>query len=271
MNNFELEYAQLINRILQTGEYREGRNGGTQAIFGQSLIVDMSGSDYFPLLLGRKIFYKGIFGELAALLRGPKHLDDFKRFDCNYWDLWAKPDGSINIDYGNLWLDWNGTNQLRKLIDTLKSNPTDRRMMISSWKPDTLDELDLPCCHYCYQWFVRGGQYLDMIWMQRSCDTMIGLPSDIVLAALMNVLIANEVGLQPGKIKMDLGDTHIYEEHIEKAYEYMSSVYFNVGNIEYPRYKLVMNQGQKVETFTPTMISIIDYNPVATMKFELKA
>jgi len=266
MKDFELRYVQLIQKIMHEGELREGRNGNTRALFGESFSFDMSDSPYFPLLLGRKIFFKGILGELAAFLRGPKSIADFEKFGCNYWKLWGKEDGSINVDYGNLWTDWNGYNQLEKLLTTLKNNPTDRRMIISSWKPDTMDQLDLPCCHYSYQWFVRKGEYLDMIWTQRSCDTMIGLPSDIVLAATLNLLIANEVGLKPGRIKMDLGDTHIYEEHFSSIDQYINNVVH--GNKARPRYYISV--ATDLLTFDPYHLGILGYNPTEVIKFELK-
>ncbi len=272
MNNFERDYASLVSRVLVVGEKRVGRNGGTRSLFGESFSFDMSGDSSFPLLLGRKIFYKGVLGELAAMLRGPKSLDDFEKFGCNYWELWAKDDRTINVDYGNLWVDWNGVNQLANLIDKLKNNSMDRRMIINSWKPDTLDQLDLPCCHYSYQWYVREGVYLDMIWTQRSCDTMIGLPSDIILAATWNILIANQVGLQPGKIKMDLGDTHIYEEHVESALRYRDNV-LNKGitGCLLPSYRLTAPLYMDCTKFEPHMLEVKNYAPIETISFELKA
>jgi len=271
MRNFETTYALLVNKIMNEGERREGRNGGTRSIFGESFTFDMSNSSSFPLLIGRRIFYKGILGELAAMLRGPKSLSDFEKFGCNYWEKWAKPDGSINVDYGNLWIDWNGYNQLDKLINTLATNPMDRRMIISSWKPDTMAELDLPCCHYSYQWYVRGGEFLDMIWTQRSCDTMIGLPSDIVLAATWNILIANQVGLKPGRIKMDLGDTHIYDEHEEGVQRYLDNVFSANYYMSLPEYDLLAPAGMDCTKFTPGMLGIKGYDPIETIKLELKA
>lgn len=270
--NFEIDYAALIMKILTKGEVRETRNARTKAIFGESLVVDMSDTDQFPLLLGRKMFYKGVFGELAAILKGPKNVKDFEEMGCNYWKLWADSEsGRLDIDYGNSWIDYNGVNQLSTLIETLRNNPTDRRMMITGWRPDRLEELSLPCCHHTYQWFVREGRYLDMIWMQRSVDTMIGLPSDIILAALWNTLIANEVGLQPGRIKMDLGDTHIYEPHWEQAKEYYSRVLLNLrwDKLDYP--KLWLPREASCSNFDPKDVVMIDYEPLEAMKFELLA
>lgn len=267
--NFENNYISLIRDIMVNGEIRKCRNGITRSLFGKTLDIDLSGSKEFPLLLGRRIFYKGVFGEMAAFLRGPKHLSDFEKFGCNYWKDWVDKDGNLRVDYGNLWLDFNGVNQLQVLKDTLKNNPTDRRMIISGWNPANLIHNSLPCCHLLYQWYVREGKYLDMIWYQRSVDTMIGLPSDIVLAAIWNIMLANEVGLNPGKLIFMLGDTHIYEKHFDNIYQYIEN--YNCSDWVYPEYRVHEPSGFKTEDFTPSSIEIIDYNPVGAVKFEVIA
>lgn len=263
--SYESQYRGLVHNILRNGELREGRNGATYSLFGETLSFDLSSGE-FPLLTGRQIFYKGVFGELAALLRQPKNIADFEEWGCNYWKLWAKENGDINVDYGNKWINWDGVDQLARLVETLKTNPSDRRMIITGWDPRSLDELDLPCCHYAYQWYVREGKYLDMLWHQRSVDTMIGLPSDVVFAAAWNIAIANEVGLTPGRITMTLGDTHIYEEHSNNADEFLKT-----GFTDSPRYKLLSRLGKKTIEFTPDDIEIVDYNPLTKLKFELKS
>lgn len=265
---FEADYAATVDIILSIGEEREGRNGVTKSSFGRSLYVN-NVADNFPLLLGRKMFYKGVLGELAAFFRGPSNVADFEEFGCNYWKTWAKPDGSINVDYGNAWRDFDGIDQLLELRETLLTNPTDRRMIVSGWRPNKLKELDLPCCHYNYQFYVRQGKYLDMIWTQRSVDMMIGLPSDIILAAAWLIALAHDVGLIPGDIKMDLGDCHIYEEHFDQAKVYLNRVdelRRQVTALPTYSYK---NDGVFTE-FTPEMLSIHGYEPQPAIRFELK-
>lgn len=262
--SYEADYKKLVKKILDTGELRAGRNGNTKAIFGETLTIDLNSG--FPLLTGRRIHYKGVLGELAAMLRGPKTLKDFKDYGCNYWDLWARPDGSIDIDYGNAWLDFNGVNQLEALVTGLVHNPHGRRHMVTGWRPDRLDMVSLPCCHYAYQWYVRDNKYLDMLWHQRSVDTMIGLPSDVVFASAWNIILANEVGLIPGKITFTLGDTHIYEEHIEQAKEYLETL-----TLELPDYRLTAPKMACHTLFTPSWLEIENYSYLSEMKFELKA
>lgn len=264
MSQYELSYKELIQKILDEGELRHTRNGNTISVFGQNISFNIQ--DGFPLLTGRKIYYKGVFGELAAMLKQPKTIKDFEDQGCNYWKLWGNSDGTINIDYGNKWLDFNGINQHAELIDKLKNNPTDRRMIITGWDPSNISNLNLPCCHYAYQWYVREGKYLDMIWHQRSTDVMIGLPSDVVFASAWNIMIANEVGLIPANIYMTIGDSHIYEEHITKAEEYLNSSIHKL-----PNYKLNVDPGYNTIDFKSNDISIINYNNSGKITFKLKA
>lgn len=277
---WELEqYAPLIDRILKKGEKRKTRNADTYSLFGESLTIDVSRE--FPLLRGRKMFYNGVLGELAAFFRGPKNVEDFQKFGCNYWNAWGnntevldalgdpekgKRIGDINVDYGNAWLDFNGVNQLEELVQRIKSNPTDRRLIVSGWRPDRLHELSLPCCHMLYQWYVREGKYLDMVWYQRSVDTMVGLPSDIVLCAAWNIILAQQCGLNPGVIKLFLGDTHIYANHLEPTLDYLKQL--QKADFSHPiAYTIKMDV--EYSTFVPEQLEIYNYNPSPAVKFEL--
>lgn len=267
ISDWELEYKSLIKKILKEGDMRPTRNANTKAIFGQHLTVDMS-ANQFPLLTCRKMFPKGVLGELAAMLRQPKHIRDFERWGCNYWKLWAKADGSINVDYGNAWFDFNGVNQIEALKSSLRNNPTDRRMLISGWRPDNVDNLDLPCCHHTYQFFVADGK-LSMLWMQRSVDIMIGLPSDIVFAAAWLLAICNEFGFRPGEITFSLGDCHIYESHIPGAEEYVQRVRNNWALVEQPTVDWVGVLGKDFCEFEPDDLFIGYYDPLDAIKLEL--
>lgn len=259
------QYAQLIQKILHSGEKRSSRAGDVYTIFGETLDIDITTS--FPLLRGRKLFYKPVLGELAAMLRGPKTIEDFKKFGCNYWDAWNDGEGNITVDYGNSWIDYNGVNQLESVVDKLINNPYDRRILISGWRPDRLADLSLPCCHLLYQWYVRKDKYLDMIWYQRSVDTMVGLPSDIILAAAWTAVLAFQTGYVPGKIKMMLGDTHIYANHLEGTLEYLRQL--NNVPMDTPHHSYGVNSNATVFNFKPDMFEIQNYEPADKIKFEL--
>ena len=223
MTKFEAAYAELVQEVLLEGQLRVTRNGVTRSLFGRSLTFSIRGG-LFPLLQGRKYHYKGVVGEFCALIRQPKTIEDFEKWGCNYWRKWCKPDGSINVDYGNAWFDFDGYNQIAELKRCLRDDRSNRRMIVSGWRPSRLNELDLPCCHYSYQFYVDNDNVLHMIWTQRSVDMMLGLPADAVLASLMLMTLAREFSLIPGTIKMDLGDCHIYEEHAQDVVTYLSRV-----------------------------------------------
>lgn len=264
MQPFEQEYCNLVKKVLKKGEYRETRNAATVSIFGESLVADLR--DGFPILQGRKLYPSGVLGELAAMLRQPKNIKDFERWGCNYWKLWADKDtGDLNIDYGNQWFDFNGVDQIAELKDKLANNPADRRMIISSWRPDRLDELSLPCCHYSYQFHVSETGVLSMIWTQRSVDVMIGLPSDMIFAAAWLIAIANEFNLVPGVIKMDFGDTHIYADHEEQAYQYIEQAILPSDPVEWD-FNTACGDFCK---FIPSDLQLLNYNPKPALKFKL--
>lgn len=262
-NNFEIAYKNLVDQVMTNGDLRHTRNGVTKSLFGTTLGFDLQ--EGFPLLTSRKMYHKGVTGELAAMLRGPKTLKDFEKQGCNYWSKWADEDGQLVLDYGNAWRDFNGVDQLQNVIDTLIHNPTDRRMIITGWRPDRIAELSLPCCHYSYQFYVREGIYLDMIWTQRSADVMIGIPSDAVFAAAWIIAMSKETSLLPGRVTMNFGDTHIYEEHIAGVIEYQQAKMY-----EAPQFMWVGKDGQKTVDFTTDDLKIKTYKHGSAIKFELK-
>lgn len=269
LSRLEKEYCELIRKVLVSGDIRSGRNGKTIATFGHTL--KMEGDT--PLLIGRKIHTNGICGEFAAMIRGPESLHDFERWGCNYWKQWAKPDGSIDLDYGNQWIDFNGVNQIEKVVESLQTQPHGRRHVISAWRPDHLDTTDLPCCHFLYQWYVADGK-LHMIWYQRSADIMIGLPSDFVLAYLFNCCMAVETKLVPGDITFMLGDCHIYDEHLEGAASYLRGIE-EATRFWYPSVGVRVSErpltGSDLEKFEPADFFWESYDPLNNLKFELKS
>lgn len=270
VTKYEQAYANLVAKVLFDGERRLTRNGYVNGIFGHMLEVDLD--DYFPLLSGRKMWPAGILGEFAAMLRKPKHVDDFKKWGCNYWDTWADADGNLVVDYGNAWFDYNGVDQIARLKESLANNETDRRMVIDSWRPDRLDALSLPCCHYSYQFYVEKGTHLHMIWNQRSADLMVGVPSDVVFAAAWLMAVASEFGFLPGKIKLILGDIHIYEEHADSANTYLNRVQGLMLEKYWPRpLANLIIKGVDFTKFEPSWLQIHNYEPLGPLPLELKA
>ena len=256
VSQYEYKYLRMLNTVMTNGVIKQTRNAKTKSVFGMTLKLYPQ-KLIFPILQARKMYTKGVLGEFAAMLRGPKNLDDFKKFGCNYWDQWADKDGNLNVDYGNAWIDWNGVNQVQNVVDTLKNNPNDRRMIVSGWRPDLIPEQSLPCCHMLYQWYVVDG-CLEMIWYQRSVDMMVGLPSDVILAYVWNVMLANEVGLKPGAITFMLGDCHVYEQHFDAYEQYKRNLFSQdfEKSLEDATYKVNAKPGKPLLEFLPEDISI---------------
>ena len=263
--HWEQDYIALIKNIVRKGNFRSTRNGNTYSLFGEKLEIDMLKGG-FPILQGRKMNYKAPLGEFAACIRGPRNVEDFKKFGCNYWDYLGDRDGKINLDYGNTWFEGGLRNQLDDVIYQLKNFPTSRRIIIDSWRPERLHLLDLPCCHFVYQWYVNPNTgELDMIIYQRSADVMLGLPNDIVFMAAFNTLLAKEVDLYPRKLIFMIGDAHIYAKHIDNTYNYLGGVEdFDFKFIEY-----TLNKNSRLKTFIPSDLDIDYENYLKPLKFEL--
>lgn len=263
---FEKQYRLLVSEILNEGHLRSTRAGQAYSMFGKQLSFDMTRE--FPLLKGRRINWKSVAGELAALLKGSTHIDDFKKRGCHFWDDWADEKGNINLDYGRTWIDFNGVNQLVQLIEGLKFDQTGRRHIITGWRPETADKVDLPCCHMLYQWYVNQFGELEMLWFQRSADLMVGVPSDMVTAALLNLLVAQTVSLKPGKVTMVFGDVHIYTNHLVGVNEYLRYTNDMYLTQVYPN-DVELDDKANVFNFEPEMLKIVRYNVENQIKFKL--
>lgn len=205
MESIDLAYKELATKVLDYGEKRETRNGNTLSLFGTSISFDMEHIG-LPLLSLRKMYINGVVGEFRGFIRDVRTVQEFKELGCNYWDLWADEGGNLNLDYPP-------REQLNAVIELINTDPNGRRHIINLWNHENLESLSLPCCHFNYQFYVRKGR-LDMVWTQRSVDVAVGLPSDFILAALYLIYIGERTNLKPGRVTMNFGDTHIYEEHI---------------------------------------------------------
>ena len=121
--------------------------------------------------------------------------------------------------YGKQWRDWNGNDQIKNLIKGLKENPDGRRHMVSAWNVADLNQMVLPPCHYGFQCYVRNGKYLSLMWNQRSVDTFLGLPFNIASYGMLLLMLAKECNLIPDQLIGNLGDVHLYKNHVEQAIE----------------------------------------------------
>jgi thymidylate synthase len=162
-------------------------------------------------------------------------MDQFKHEILTNEDF-ARRFGELGPVYGHQWRNWNawkeynrvtkeerirkpGINQIAEAIKTLKENPNSRRIMVNSWNVEQLNQMTLPPCHYGFQFYVRDGKYLSLMWNQRSVDTFLGLPFNIASYALLLMIVAKEVDMIPDELIGNLGDVHLYKNHVEQATE----------------------------------------------------
>lgn len=275
MNSYERDYKALLNTVLCMGAHKEGRNGKTLSKFGVTLRVDLQ--EGFPLLTARKMHYKGVFGELAAFVRGHQMLADYKNLGCNYWDAnavaWAENEGlglknmSIGQYVGSLWRDFSahsetqsearvGRDQLRVLTDQLRNNPSSRRHVLSSWHPGA--KSCIPPCVVMTVFNVEDDELNCHVTM-RSCDMCLGLPSDVAGMALLVYLLCRECGLRPGVLMFTLVDAHIYAEHAESLESYLQEPVARLP-------KLVLHNVD-LFTFKPEEAELVGYLHGPTIQF----
>jgi thymidylate synthase len=243
-------YLDIVQKILKEGHLEENRTGiKAKTIAGAIFEHDMSKG--FPLLTTKKTPFKLVASELEFFIKGITDKKWLQDKNNHIWDEWAKPqkapyghdeeskkkmleERDLGPIYGFQWRHFNaqyenydtdysgkGIDQFKKIIETLKTNPRDRRMIVSAWNPIQFNEMALPPCHYAFQVTVIDGK-LNLLWNQRSVDTMLGLPFNIASYALLLHLLAKETGLKEGKLVGFLADVHIYENHIEGAKEQLS-------------------------------------------------
>lgn len=196
------------------GEDRVDRTGvGTKSLFGISLSVP--NMKLFPAVTTKKLAFNQVKAEMSAFIHGAQSLDQMHYYGCTIWDKNAEAkNGKLGPIYGSQWRDWRGKDQLKGLYEQIRKNPTSRRLLVSCWNVDELDDMCLPPCPFAFQVSVREEMYLDMIVYQRSCDLFLGLPFDIAGYALLQSLIAKTTGYYSGRVTFFIGDAHIYNNHI---------------------------------------------------------
>ena len=259
----EKKYLHLVDYVLKNGVARnqERTGAGTKAVFGVNLNLNLK--DGFPLLTYRKIFYKGVIGELVSFLRGHTNANDFKSLGCNYWDAWAAEDGNLGPIYGYQWRNFNSQNidQLKNVIEEAKINPQSRRLYVSAWNPAQADKMALLPCFHGFQLFIHKTE-LSLLVNMRSSDIMLGLPSDILFHALLMLVISNNLNLTPTKLTFNLADAHIYSNHINEAVKVPRAEIFKPATVN-------INPRSNIDNIYPEDFNISGYKHGASIKFPI--
>jgi len=216
----EWQYLNLLRDILENGARRDDRTGtGTLGVFGRQMRFDLSKG--FPVLTTKKLHLRSIIVELLWFLKGETNIRYLKENGVSIWDEWADAEGELGPVYGKQWRSWAAPDgrvidQIEKLVAALKTNPNSRRHIVSAWNPADVDDMALPPCHCLFQFFVADGKLSCQLY-QRSADVFLGVPFNIASYALLTMMIAQVVGLEPGEFVHTFGDAHLYLNHIEQA------------------------------------------------------
>lgn len=197
---------------------------GTKSVFGYQMRFDLS--DGFPLLTTKKLHLKSIIYELLWFLKGDTNVKYLQDNGVRIWNEWADADGNLGPIYGKQWRAWRDYNggtidQLSEAVETIRTNPDSRRIIVSAWNVADLPEIRLPPCHAFYQFYVAGGR-LSLQLYQRSADIFLGVPFNIASYALLLMMVAQVTGLEAGDFVHTLGDAHIYTNHFEQVREQLS-------------------------------------------------
>ena len=226
MQNIENDYKQLVLDLMLAPAKADRTGTGTKSLFGRTIRHDMSRG--FPLLNGKRVYYSQAFHELLWIAQGRTDLAYLHENGVKYWDADYKrsgrTDNTLGPVYGKQWRDFEGVDQLFNLVEEIKSNPTSRRLMVSAWAPQDMHDMALPPCHYAFQVYVNEG-HLSLMWQQRSADVFLGLPYDIAMYGLLLEMLAKGAGLKPGELVGQLGDCHLYNDHLKQASIYLSRLH----------------------------------------------
>lgn len=214
------QYHDLLRHILKNGSKKEDRTGtGTLSCFGYQMRFNLS--EGFPLLTTKKVHLRSIIHELLWFLKGDTNIKYLKENGVSIWDEWADEDGNLGPVYGHQWRSWPGhhgatIDQISDVVNTIRSNPDSRRLIVSAWNPADIPHMALPPCHCLFQFYVADGKLSCQLY-QRSADTFLGVPFNIASYALLTLMIAQVCNLEPGEFIHSFGDVHLYTNHLEQV------------------------------------------------------
>ena len=269
----------LIETVLDYGDSVPDRTGtGTLEMFATFLHYSLL-ENVFPLCTLKKTSFKAVLAETLWLISGQDKLDMMHAADARHWDPWLPEDacfgaGSLGRVYGVQWRHWRTgqevarvgdvvfhgipkyTDQLKELVDGLRTNPHGRRHIVTCWNPGELDQMALPPCHVLWQVHVDSDGYLSLQVYQRSVDLFIGCPYDVGIYSLILRMLCVILKLKPGRLSFAFGSTHIYKNHVAQAEEFISRKHLLFPTLT------IADKGQKyLEDFLPSDFTLEGYHP----------
>lgn len=284
------QYLDLCRFVLENGNKREDRtNTGTISYFGYQMRFDLS--EGFPLLTTKKTYFKAIVHELLWFISGSTNIKYLVDNNVKIWNDWpyenfkksndyqgetleefvekikndsqfAKKHGELGPVYGKQWRDFNGVDQLRELITSLKNNPNSRRHIINAWNASQIEQMALPPCHMMVQFYVQDNKLSAQLY-QRSADIFLGVPFNIASYALFVYMIAQVCNLEVGEFIHTIGDAHIYLNHVEQ-------IKLQLERTPLPLCNLVLNpEITEIDQFKFEDIRIENYQSHPSIKGEI--
>jgi len=214
------QYHDLMRRVRTEGTRKTDRTGtGTLSVFGHQMRFDLSKG--FPLVTTKKLHVKSIIHELIWFLQGDTNTKYLNANGVSIWDDWADENGDLGPVYGQQWRSWaspdgQSIDQIQEAVETIKTNPDSRRIIVSAWNPADIPEMALAPCHCLFQFYVADGKLSCQLY-QRSADIFLGVPFNIASYALLTMMMAQVTNLKPGDFVHTFGDAHLYLNHLEQT------------------------------------------------------
>lgn len=231
-------YENLLRDVLAEGARKSDRTGtGTVSVFGRQIRFDLSKG--FPLITTKRVHFKSIAYELLWFLRGESNVAWLQENGVTIWDEWADASGELGPVYGVQWRSWptpdgDHIDQLSHVIEQIRRAPDSRRLIVSAWNPADIPSMALAPCHALFQFYVADGKLSCQLY-QRSADMFLGVPFNIASYALLTMMVAQQVGLEPGDFVWTGGDCHIYDNHQDQVREQLSREAYAYPTLSFAR------------------------------------
>ncbi len=252
------QYLDLMQYVLDNGVRKEDRTGtGTISIFGYQMRFDLG--EGFPALTTKKLHLRSIIHELLWFLQGDTNIRYLHENKVSIWDEWADENGDLGPVYGHQWRSWPAPDgrkidQISRVVELIKNNPDSRRMIVNAWNVAEVERMALPPCHTFFQFYVTNNRLSCQLY-QRSADVFLGVPFNIASYALLNMMMAQVTGLEPGEFIHTFGDAHLYTNHLDQARLQLSRAPRPLPNMEInPAVKDIF--GFRYEDF-----NLVNYDP----------